>query len=373
MQHALDLFPPEQSSLFTIVPAGAPSMHSMEGPGEADISRRRVSAPKCDGRLRQAARQHRSVVISRMTISVARALRSASHRLTIRIAPAFRSTARLPIQTARALRALVQFRIQMARALRSMARRFTIQIARGLQATARRTIEVEGVLQSSAQRLAAPALVITCGTAAAIAGIAVFRQMPSLPSVQTPAATPSAPSTVQPSVPVKVDTVLLTAQAIATVTAQPVGAISAVAERRPREVVRVASNNDKESSPSETKTPPGPAAHGRQPVADTRAIQRVLNKYRDAFSILDVRAVRAVWPAADTRALGMAFDRLEEQNLEFDSCRISVTDLRAEASCRGSAQYTQVAGPDPRTEPRQWQFALHKVDEKWLIDAVKSR
>jgi len=116
--------------------------------------------------------------------------------------------------------------------------------------------------------------------------------------------------------------------------------------------------------------PPKPSIPRPQPVADTRAIQRVLNGYRDAFSILSISAVKGVWPAVDAKALALVFDRIQEQNFEFHSCRISVADVRAEASCQGSAEYTQVGSRHARTEPRQWQFALRKVNESWLIDAV---
>jgi hypothetical protein len=127
-------------------------------------------------------------------------------------------------------------------------------------------------------------------------------------------------------------------------------------------------------------TPPRPA-----PLAETapaapaeaveaRAIQQVLGQYRNAFSGLDSGAAKAVWPSVDARALGRAFDRLEEQAFEFSQCDIAVTGARATASCAGSAKYVpKVGNRSPHYEPRQWWFNLRKADERWLIEQVDSR
>ena len=109
------------------------------------------------------------------------------------------------------------------------------------------------------------------------------------------------------------------------------------------------------------------------PVTSTAAIQRLLNRYRDAYSTLDVSAVRAIWPSVDTNALRMAFDRLAEHNLDYHGCRISVSDARAEAVCRGIAQSLRVGARTSLTQNRQWQFVLNRVGDRWLIASVDPR
>ena len=97
-------------------------------------------------------------------------------------------------------------------------------------------------------------------------------------------------------------------------------------------------------------------------------------RYRNAFSGLDSGAARAVWPSVDVRALDRAFDRLEEQALEFENCDIDVNGPRAIASCEGSARYVpKVGNRNAQVAARQWRFNLRKVNEAWLIEEVDSR
>lgn len=120
------------------------------------------------------------------------------------------------------------------------------------------------------------------------------------------------------------------------------------------------------------RPPASVSAPAPQPV-ETRAIQRVLNKYRDAYSVLDVAAAKAVWPTVDAMALGMTFGRVADQNYEYDGCRIAVADLRAEAVCRGTAEYRHFRNDRMRQESRQWRFSLRKVKEDWVIDTVQAQ
>ena len=108
--------------------------------------------------------------------------------------------------------------------------------------------------------------------------------------------------------------------------------------------------------------------------APETAIQTVLSQYRTAYRDLDAGAARAIWPSVDTKALRKAFDRLERQDLIFDSCQIAVRDLRAVASCNGFAWYVpRVGSKGPHDDQRQWEFKLSKVDDAWLIDTVSAR
>jgi hypothetical protein len=105
-------------------------------------------------------------------------------------------------------------------------------------------------------------------------------------------------------------------------------------------------------------------------MATTAAIQRVLNRYRDAFSTLDIRAVQSVWPSSNAQSLRADFHQLDEHNIEYESCRIAVSGPRAAAVCRGVAQWTPSGGREIRRATRQWQFALRAVDVRWVIDDV---
>jgi hypothetical protein len=112
----------------------------------------------------------------------------------------------------------------------------------------------------------------------------------------------------------------------------------------------------------------------RVPASETGAIQTVLSQYRTAFRDLDAGAARAIWPSVDAKALNKAFESLERQDLVFNSCEIAVRDVRAVASCNGTARYVpRIGNRDRHDERRTWEFKLRKVDEIWLIDTVSAR
>jgi hypothetical protein len=107
---------------------------------------------------------------------------------------------------------------------------------------------------------------------------------------------------------------------------------------------------------------------------NTTSIQHTLTRYRQAFSSLDASAAREVWPTVNERSLSRAFERLEEQDVSFDRCQITVNDARAEARCNGTARYVpRVGGRTPRVDRREWRFSLVKVRDAWLIGAVDAR
>ena len=125
------------------------------------------------------------------------------------------------------------------------------------------------------------------------------------------------------------------------------------------------------SAPARTETPASPVV---RPPAPESAVQTVLSRYRNAYGDLDAGAARAVWPSVDHKALSKAFDRLEQQQLVFDSCEISVTDARAVASCHGVATYIpRVGNKARRDDRREWEFTLSRVNDAWLIDTVSAR
>jgi hypothetical protein len=126
-------------------------------------------------------------------------------------------------------------------------------------------------------------------------------------------------------------------------------------------------------------SPPPPAAPARAAASaiesNTRGIENTLARYRRAFSTLDASAAVKVWPTVNERNLARAFERLQEQDVSFDGCKIDLnTDTRAEATCKGRARYVpRVGSREPRVDLRQWRFSLVKVRDEWLIGAVDAR
>lgn len=109
-------------------------------------------------------------------------------------------------------------------------------------------------------------------------------------------------------------------------------------------------------------------------VPATTAIESALNRYVRAFSALDVREARAVWPSVDERTLRRAFERLEQQQFELEACTIDSTGTHAVASCAGTARYVpKVGSKGIRSERRQWTFRLQHRGQEWSIEAVDSR
>ena len=107
---------------------------------------------------------------------------------------------------------------------------------------------------------------------------------------------------------------------------------------------------------------------------DAQAIENVLGLYRNAFNRLDAGAASLVWPTVDEKTLARAFERLEDQDVSFESCQIEIAAALAEAACRGSARYVpRVGSRTGKAEARQWTFSLRKDSGEWLIDRVATR
>jgi hypothetical protein len=130
---------------------------------------------------------------------------------------------------------------------------------------------------------------------------------------------------------------------------------------------------------------PMPAAPAPEPVAVSAAvhvdpvrgdedhIRAALTQWRTAYSALDARAARAVWPTVDARALERAFQDLKSQDLRFDRCDLTVNGGSAQAACSGRAIYVpRVGNQSPKTAPREWTFELQKRDERWTIASARA-
>lgn len=104
------------------------------------------------------------------------------------------------------------------------------------------------------------------------------------------------------------------------------------------------------------------------------AIRSVLDRYETAYSNLDVHGAQTVWPSVDAKALGHAFDQLEEQEVRFDNCDIYLAGATADAYCGGRARYVPKVGNRKAHEGiRRWKFSLRKAEKGWVIDSVKSQ
>jgi hypothetical protein len=99
-----------------------------------------------------------------------------------------------------------------------------------------------------------------------------------------------------------------------------------------------------------------------------------MDRYRVAYSSLDVNQVQAVWPSVDARALTRAFSQISAQQFEFAGCEIAVTVAGGTAYCSGSAEYvTKVGSKTPRVDARDWTFQFQRVGADWRIASVTTR
>ena len=100
----------------------------------------------------------------------------------------------------------------------------------------------------------------------------------------------------------------------------------------------------------------------------------VLGRYRNAFNTLDAGAAAAVWPTVNEKTLARAFERLEDQQVSFESCEIEIGGVHAEAACSGTARYIpKVGSRTPKAEARRWTFILRRASDGWLIDGIDAR
>lgn len=122
------------------------------------------------------------------------------------------------------------------------------------------------------------------------------------------------------------------------------------------------------SAPSPSPPPrPAPA------IDDEQLVEQTLQRYRWAYESLDAVSAHAVWPAVDQAALARAFDGLTSQALTFQNCDVHVDGTVATAICGGSVRYVpKVGSREPRIEPRQWTFALRKIEAAWQIESART-
>lgn len=119
-------------------------------------------------------------------------------------------------------------------------------------------------------------------------------------------------------------------------------------------------------------TTPAPAPPPAPAVDETARVRSVLSQDQSAYSRLDARAARSVWPAVDERALSRAFEGLQAQRLSLGRCDVSVSGATARANCAGTASWTPKVG-SARTQARRWDFTLQNADGAWRIVQAQTR
>jgi hypothetical protein len=130
------------------------------------------------------------------------------------------------------------------------------------------------------------------------------------------------------------------------------------------------------TAPAAASAPPktSPDATLPAPPKAETAVAQVLEEFRQAYGRLDAETVGAIWPSANTKALGRAFDQLANQELTFDKCTINAAGLHAQATCAGKATYVaRVGSKTTHVEPRRWTFRLKKIGDDWVIETVDAR
>ena len=126
--------------------------------------------------------------------------------------------------------------------------------------------------------------------------------------------------------------------------------------------------------PAPATSVPAPAAATPRVASHRAAVEAVLGQYASAFSALDARRAKAVWPSVNQKNLERAFDSLEQQEFDLGACDITVLPPRALALCDGTARYTpKVGNRKARTEPRRWSFTLQQTGQEWAIESVNLR
>jgi hypothetical protein len=119
-------------------------------------------------------------------------------------------------------------------------------------------------------------------------------------------------------------------------------------------------------------TSPAPAPPAAPAVDESARVRSVLSQYESAYSRLDARAARSVWPEVDERALSRAFEGLQAQRLSLGQCDVSVSGATAKANCAGTASWTPKVGSG-KTEARRWDFTLQNADGTWRIVRAQTR
>ena len=125
-----------------------------------------------------------------------------------------------------------------------------------------------------------------------------------------------------------------------------------------------------ESRRAATVTVPPNNDRGREEAQQEQdVVLAVLREYSRAYERMDVRATKAVYPSVDDRRLRRAFQDLQEQQVRFASCGVSISSSGAGANawCRGDATYRPKVGSPKYYSNKEWTFSLAREGGGWQI------
>jgi hypothetical protein len=106
--------------------------------------------------------------------------------------------------------------------------------------------------------------------------------------------------------------------------------------------------------------------------AETPFLIGTVQQYASAYSRLDARATRAVWPGADRQGLVASFTGLREQRLSLAACAASVAGDSGAVTCRGTLRYRpRVGDHTTRTRQGRWRFDMTRQSGAWVIASVQ--
>jgi hypothetical protein len=127
------------------------------------------------------------------------------------------------------------------------------------------------------------------------------------------------------------------------------------------------------ATPAVVNDTPAPLETSVRLPSEEDNVRATLTRWRTAYSQLDARAAKGVYPGLDQRALERAFQNLKSQEVRFDHCELTLRDGTARADCIGRATYVpRIGSQTPITAPRAWRFDLKRHDEGWTIASARS-
>jgi hypothetical protein len=101
--------------------------------------------------------------------------------------------------------------------------------------------------------------------------------------------------------------------------------------------------------------------------ADQSAIRAVMQAYADAYSQLNIAAVKRVYPGVNEVGLKNAFGQTKSQQVAIvDEKFVNLTDSQATVTCTWQVAYVLVVGGQNRSSPKIT-IRLQKINGTWLI------
>lgn len=111
------------------------------------------------------------------------------------------------------------------------------------------------------------------------------------------------------------------------------------------------------------------------PPNDLERIERLLDRWRAAWTARDVAALRDVQPTLDVAKYSSAFGDLESQEVRLSGCRTQIDPAgqTASAECDRYLRAVPRGARPPAPETRRCAFSLSKGGDSWIISRVTCR